>query len=141
MFKVEKEGDTTVVSSQIRAKLDDDGSFGVEWMKLYVALHAFSAFLREQGLAPEYGPVAPAIVFPPELFNAFRDKATANPSLASLFTLPRRKRPNMTLRRTMLAGVALVSLEALPDHYLGAFSPCRTVKRQPDPIADDDLPF
>jgi hypothetical protein len=153
MFTIEANLDgMTKVSYSIKARLDEV-SVGVEWMKLYIALHALHEFLSGQGLAPKYGPAETAVVFPPDQFDRFREICAANAEMAGLFTLPRRKKPNMSLRRTMLGGIALVSSEALLDHYAGAFSPCRSTRprrstrSQPDAAVpsdetlEDEIPF
>lgn len=151
MFKVEESADGVVTVTQ-RISAKKEYGFSVEYLKLFLTLHSLSRFLRDHKLAPEYGPCAPAVVFPPEMFDAFRDAMVADASCRRLFTPPRRKRPNMSLRRTMLAGVAIVSMEALPDHIFGAWSPCRPLPRKASrpkdegaiPAAtgdEDDIPF
>lgn len=125
----------TRVSAQISANIETTG-ITVAWLKLYLGLNTLRDALCDLGIAPEYGPIREAVVFSPTQFNRFREACLADDELRRLFRRPRRKRPDMTLRRTMLAGVALVSAEELPEHYQAPFSVCRTMpkKQQEEPF-------
>ncbi|WP_026782640.1 hypothetical protein [Pleomorphomonas koreensis] len=130
-FKVETTADgMTRVSTHIVAKPETTG-ITVAWMKLYLALNTLHQAMSDLGIAPEYGPHPQAVVFSPEHFDRFREACLADGALRRLFCRPHRKRPDMSLRRTMLGGIALVSLEALPDHYQAPFSVCRTMPKKP----------
>lgn len=129
-FKVE-----TTAEGHTRVSVETSADLGrmpltVAYLKLQLALGALHDVLFELGIGPKYGPVQEALVFSPEQFTRFRDACVDDAALAGFFTLPRRKRPSMSLRRTMMSGIPLISLEELPDHYQAPFSVCRPAPRK-----------